>query len=270
MAGKSRGKDSGKLKIGDDWNAIRIIALSQSNPLKAIAEFVENSIDAHAKSIVITRGKEHHGHYLSVKDDGDGVPRNPEGLPDFKYVATHICDSIKRHLKLDGHGAGLQGEFGIGLLSFWTAFGKGNKSKAKTAAARSGLPKHFKRIIEPLSPAECSSPDCGGSLRDLDNDESEVLEVVPVTFTVKRYVRVGEAAADARRSSRPQLSRGRRSKFLHRGPGKPAEVTSGAMCVTSGRGDRGCPAGVVSVLAGLERRTPAATPPRLSRLASCR
>jgi len=24
----------GKLRIGDDWNAIRIIALSQSNPLK--------------------------------------------------------------------------------------------------------------------------------------------------------------------------------------------------------------------------------------------
>jgi hypothetical protein len=35
-----------KLKIGDDWNAITIIALSQSNPLKAIAELVENSIDA--------------------------------------------------------------------------------------------------------------------------------------------------------------------------------------------------------------------------------
>ena len=34
----------GKLRIGDDWNAIRIIALSQSNPLKAIAELVENSI----------------------------------------------------------------------------------------------------------------------------------------------------------------------------------------------------------------------------------
>ena len=117
---KSKNKDSGKLRIGDDWNAIRIIALSQSNPLKAIAEFVENSIDAHAKTITITRGREHGAHYLAIKDDGDGVPRDPEGLPDFKYVATHICDSIKRHLKADGNGAGLQGEFGIGLLSFWT------------------------------------------------------------------------------------------------------------------------------------------------------
>ena len=116
---KSKESESGKLRIGDDWNAIRIIALSQSNPLKAIAEFVENSIDAHAKTIAITRGREHGGHYLTVKDDGDGVPRDPNGVPDFKYVATHICDSIKRRLKADGAG-GLQGEFGIGLLSFWT------------------------------------------------------------------------------------------------------------------------------------------------------
>jgi HSP90 family molecular chaperone len=110
----------GKLRIGDDWNAIRIIALSQSNPLKAVAEFVENSIDAHAKTITITRGRERGAHYLAIKDDGDGVPRDAEGLPDFKYVATHICDSIKRRLKADGHGTGVQGEFGIGLLSFWT------------------------------------------------------------------------------------------------------------------------------------------------------
>lgn len=34
-------------------------------------------------------------------------------------MATHICDSIKQRLKQEG-AAGLQGEFGIGLLSFWT------------------------------------------------------------------------------------------------------------------------------------------------------
>jgi hypothetical protein len=117
---KSKESESGKLRIGDDWNAIRIIALSQSNPLKAIAELVENSIDAHAKTITIMRGREHGEHYLTVKDDGDGVPRDPDGLPDFKYVATHICDSIKRRLKAESAEHALQGEFGIGLLSFWT------------------------------------------------------------------------------------------------------------------------------------------------------
>ena len=121
MAAKlDKSRQRGKLRIGDDWNAIRIIALSQSNPLKAVAEFVENSIDARAKTVTITRGREHGEHYLAVRDDGTGVPRDADGLPDFKYVATHICDSIKRRLKAEGNAAGLQGEFGIGLLSFWT------------------------------------------------------------------------------------------------------------------------------------------------------
>jgi hypothetical protein len=112
-------KNSGRLRIGDDWNAITIIALSQQNPLKAVAEFVENSIDAAARNITITRGRERGQHYLRIKDDGQGIPRDEQGLPNFQYVATHICDSIKRQLKRNG-SSGLQGEFGIGLLSFWT------------------------------------------------------------------------------------------------------------------------------------------------------
>lgn len=47
-ANETGGENSGRLKIGDHWNAISIIALSQTNPLKAIAEFVENSINAWA------------------------------------------------------------------------------------------------------------------------------------------------------------------------------------------------------------------------------
>ena len=104
--------NAGKLKIGDNWNAITIIAYSQTNPLKAIAEFVENSIDAKAKHIRIIRGKHAHEPYLKIIDDGHGID-------DFRYVATHIGDSIKRRLKKQG-AEHLQGEFGIGLLSFWT------------------------------------------------------------------------------------------------------------------------------------------------------
>jgi len=103
---------AGKLKIGNNWNAITIIAFSQSNPLKAIAEFVENSIDARARNITIVRGKHKGATYLKIVDDG-------EGIDDFDYVATHIGDSIKRKLKKKGL-TGIQGEFGIGLLSFWT------------------------------------------------------------------------------------------------------------------------------------------------------
>ncbi|MBF0492196.1 MAG: ATP-binding protein [Deltaproteobacteria bacterium] len=78
-----------------------------------------NSIDAKAKNITLVRGKEKGNSYLKITDDGQGIPQDETGRPDFKYVATHICDSIKRQLKTQGL-RGLQGEFGIGLLSFWT------------------------------------------------------------------------------------------------------------------------------------------------------
>ena len=109
----------GRLRIGDNWNAITIIALSQSKPLKAIAVLVENSIDAGARNITIIRGRDKGDSYIKIVDDGEGIPKDENGLPDFKYVATHICDSIKRQLKREG-APGIQGEFGIGLLSFWT------------------------------------------------------------------------------------------------------------------------------------------------------
>jgi hypothetical protein len=119
MTTKKSNYHKGKLRIGDNWNAITIIALSQTNPLKAIAEFVENSIDARAKNITIIRGQAHGEAFLKIIDDGEGIQRTDSGLPDFAYVATHICDSIKRQMK--AHGVkGIQGEFGIGLLSFWT------------------------------------------------------------------------------------------------------------------------------------------------------
>ena len=121
----------GKLRIGDNWNVITIIALSQNNPLKAIAEFVENSIDARASTISIVRGKERGEPYLKIADDGEGVPRDVEGVPDFRYVATHIGDSLKRRLKEKGI-EGIQGEFGIGLLSFWTV---GERMRLSSAGA---------------------------------------------------------------------------------------------------------------------------------------
>ena len=111
-------KITGKLRIGDDWNAITIIALSQTNPLKAVAEFVENSIDAQARNVTIIRGREGGQPYLRITDDGGGILRDDQGVPDFKFVATHICDSIKKRLKAEGV-EGIQGEFGIGLMSFW-------------------------------------------------------------------------------------------------------------------------------------------------------
>jgi hypothetical protein len=109
----------GKLRIGNEWNAISIIAMTQANPLKAVAELVENSIDAAARRVVIVREKQRGIPVLTVSDDGHGVRLGETGVPDFEYVATHICDSIKRKLD-EAQRKGVQGQFGIGLLGFWS------------------------------------------------------------------------------------------------------------------------------------------------------
>ncbi|MDC7127218.1 MAG: ATP-binding protein [Spirochaetales bacterium] len=132
--GKKKDPNAGSLRIGDHWNAITIIAYSQNNPLKAIAEFVENSIDAKARHIKIIRGKNKGQHYIKIIDDGNGIN-------DFKYVATHIGDSIKRKLKKQG-ASGLQGEFGIGLLSFWTV----GEALMLTSTGSEGITRRLKLV----------------------------------------------------------------------------------------------------------------------------
>jgi hypothetical protein len=56
---------------------------------------------------------------LEVSDDGQGLLLDSEGKPDFAYIATHVCDSMKRRLD-EKERKGIHGEFGIGLLSFWS------------------------------------------------------------------------------------------------------------------------------------------------------
>ena len=110
---------TGTLRIGDQWNAITIIAHSQTHPLKAICELAENAIDAGAGSVRIIRRRAHGKLFLEVADDGRGVAPDESGAPDFERIATHLCDSMKRHLGT-AQRQGVHGEFGIGLLSFWS------------------------------------------------------------------------------------------------------------------------------------------------------
>ncbi|MFM8633773.1 MAG: ATP-binding protein [Planctomycetia bacterium] len=116
---KAPSSTTGTLKIGDQWNAITIIAHSQTHPLKAICELTENAIDAGASHVRILRRRSRGRLYLEVEDDGRGVAPDESGVPDFQRIATHLCDSMKRHLDAT-HRRGVHGEFGIGLLSFWS------------------------------------------------------------------------------------------------------------------------------------------------------
>jgi hypothetical protein len=115
---KTSAISSGRLRIGDEWNAINIIARTQTHPLKAVCELAENALDAGAREVVIIRRRAQGEMYLEIIDDGQGVVRGPDGIPDFGRIATHVCDSMKRQLA-ERERQGIHGEFGIGLLSFW-------------------------------------------------------------------------------------------------------------------------------------------------------
>jgi hypothetical protein len=127
---------TGTLQIGDQWNAISIIAHSQTHPLKAICELTENAIDAGATHLTILRRRHKGDVYLEIGDNGRGVAPDEAGVPDFQRIATHLCDSMKRHLDAR-HRAGVHGEFGIGLLSFWSL-----GSELRMISGGPGVPLH--------------------------------------------------------------------------------------------------------------------------------
>jgi anti-sigma regulatory factor (Ser/Thr protein kinase) len=61
------------LRSADAFDLIRWLARSQSDPRKAVAELVQNSIDAHALRVTIERRRLRGGPALVVRDDGEGV-----------------------------------------------------------------------------------------------------------------------------------------------------------------------------------------------------
>ena len=112
---------TGRLKVHDPFELIRWLALSQPDPRKALAELVQNSLDAGAKRIRVTRGRDKGVPTLRILDDGEGVI--PElGRPEaLSYLATHVGHSRKRDLSPQQRLELMtQGQYGIGLLGFWS------------------------------------------------------------------------------------------------------------------------------------------------------
>ncbi|MCC6847570.1 MAG: ATP-binding protein [Deltaproteobacteria bacterium] len=119
-SGKRGDVRTGRLRAADPFELIRWLARSQTDPRKALAELVQNSLDAGARRVTITRIRERGLTALRIVDDGEGVipdlPR-PEALA---HVATHIGHSRKRNLTPEQRRElMLQGQYGIGLLGFW-------------------------------------------------------------------------------------------------------------------------------------------------------
>ena len=121
---KKRGEspvEEGQVRVHDPFELVRWLALSQPDPRKALAELVQNSLDANARHIRIVRVREKGVPCLKIQDDGEGVIPDLDRPDALRYIATHIGHSRKRSLTpRERLQLMTQGQYGIGLLGFWS------------------------------------------------------------------------------------------------------------------------------------------------------
>ncbi len=100
---------------------------------------------------------------------------------------------------------------------------------APASKTRHPLPEHLPRVIHTHLPAKQTCPSCGGAMKKLGEDVSEMLEYIPASFTVLRHVRPRlccagcEIVVQAPAPSRP-IDRGLA------GPGLLAHVLTAKFC----------------------------------------
>ena len=110
-----------KLRPADPFDLIRWLARSQSDPRKAVAELVQNSLDANARRVMIERRRVRRAPALVIRDDGDGIVPEPSREAALRAIATNIGHSRKRGLSpRERHDEIVAGKYGIGLLGFWS------------------------------------------------------------------------------------------------------------------------------------------------------
>jgi hypothetical protein len=109
-----------RLKAADSFDLIRWLARSQSDPRKAAAELVQNSLDAGARHVSIERVRQKKSVCLIVRDDGEGVLPEMEREEALTYVATHVGHSRKLGIDpAERTRRVIAGQYGVGLLGFW-------------------------------------------------------------------------------------------------------------------------------------------------------
>jgi len=98
-----------------------------------------------------------------------------------------------------------------------------------TKPARRPLPEHLPREVRKYPPKQKACPDCGGELKSLGEDVSEILEYVPARFKVIRQVRPKLACACCERIVQAEAP----SRPIERGvagPGLLAHVLVSKYC----------------------------------------
>jgi hypothetical protein len=110
-----------KLRPQNPFDLIRLLARSQSDPRKAVAELVQNSLDAGASRIELTWLNEKGRRVLRIWDDGGGIFPELERDEALRRIATTIGHSHKRHLSpSERRELMILGKYGIGLIGFWS------------------------------------------------------------------------------------------------------------------------------------------------------
>ena len=123
MADRRSTRDPSRVRLqpADAFDLIRWLARSQSDPRKAVAELVQNAIDANARTIAIERRRRGRRPVLVIRDDGEGIRPQEDRETALRYIATHIGRSHKRNLSArERHEQIVAGQYGIGLLGFWS------------------------------------------------------------------------------------------------------------------------------------------------------
>jgi hypothetical protein len=126
-----------RLRPANSFDLIRLIAHGQSDARKAVAELVQNALDAHARAVTITRQRRRGELVLAIMDDGSGVFPELERDEALERLATNIGHSFKRNLSAAERQAQmLLGKYGIGLLGFWSV---GREFEMRTRVAASDV-----------------------------------------------------------------------------------------------------------------------------------
>ncbi len=124
-----------RLKPADPFDLVRWLARSQSDPRKAVAELVQNSLDAQARTVRVRRYRVHGGMSLSIVDDGEGVLPDLERRAALEYLATHVGHSRKMGLDPATRAQHVvAGKYGVGLLGFWS-IGRGLEMRTRVAGS---------------------------------------------------------------------------------------------------------------------------------------
>ena len=110
-----------RLKPADPFDLIRWLARSQSDPRKAVAELVQNSLDAGAGHVELRRFRLKKAMCLAIRDDGEGVLPELDRRAALQYLATHVGHSRKMGLDpAERARRVMAGKYGVGLLGFWS------------------------------------------------------------------------------------------------------------------------------------------------------